>query len=112
MQSLDEWVPFCHEWYKEHKLEGESRTKAMFAGDLHSFAQKKGLLGFTLSFAKDEMAKRSYLGVKLSERRDAPIGDYILRSEWSEHRKTNRYWLERVEGIDELEDADSVKSVH
>jgi hypothetical protein len=112
MQALDEWVPFCFEWYREHKLSAESRTKAVSAGDLYNFAQKKGLLGYVLSFAKDEASKRSYLGTKLSYMRDAPVGDFIIRVEWNDHRKTNRYWLERVEGSDEPEPVTPGKALH
>jgi len=102
MQSLDEWVPFCQEWYNRHKVEDQSRTKPVFAADLFTqLVQGKSLLGFTLSYAKDEPAKRSLLGTKLAERRDAPIGDFIIHTEWYEHRKVNRYWLERIEGEDD-----------
>lgn len=112
MQALDEWVPFCFEWYREHKISGESRTKPASAGDLYNFSQKKSLLGYVLSFAKDESSRRSYLGTKLSHMRDAPVGDFIIRVDFNDHRKTNRYWLERVEGTDDPDPVPTGKALH
>lgn len=100
MQSLDEWIPFVHEWYAKFRLEGLRKTRPLLASELHDFAMQKALLGFMLSHAKDENAKRSYLGVKLTEKRDALVGDFIVRAEWSSTKQVNKYYIERVSGED------------
>ena len=100
MQSLDEWVPFAFELWTKHK------DNKLTARQLYDFVIGKGLLGFTLSMAKDEHSKVSMLGVRLHERRDTPIGEFVLLSEYDKRRRTNIYWVEPQPGVN-LEEEDA-----
>lgn len=93
MQSLDEWVPFAFELWTKHK------DNKLTARQLYDFVIGKGLLGFTLSMAKDEHSKVSMLGVRLHERRDTPIGEFVLLCEFDKRRRTNVYWVEPQPGV-------------
>ena len=104
MQSLDEWVPFTHEWYKQYIAPEGGRTKALFAADIYDFTMRKGLMGYIMSFARDENARKSFLGTKLNEKRDVPVGDFIIRKMWDEGKKMNKYYLERVRGTDAVQE--------